>query len=50
MVIYNYNHTEHRTIKNKPDNILHKGLDNKQTVIIVPNNFKVNDNVRLKLK
>ena len=49
-LIYNYNHTEHRTIKNTPDKIFHEGSENKQTVIIVPNKFKVGDKIRLKLK
>jgi hypothetical protein len=49
-LMYNYNHSVHRTIKDTPDNIFNNDASNKQTIIIVPNKFKLNDKVRLKIK
>ena len=44
-IMYNYNHSYHRTIKNTPDNIFnHKG-ENKQTIYVV-----IGDKIRLKIK
>lgn len=49
-VIYNYNNTYHRTIKNTPTDIFKNKGDNNQDVKIIPRVFKVGDKVRLKLK
>lgn len=49
-ILENYNNSYHRTIKDTPYNIFHKGQPNKQDVIVVLNKFKVGDNVRIKIK
>ena len=49
-IMYNYNHTYHRTIKNTPYDIFHNKGTNNQKVIFIPRRFKVGDKVRLRLK
>lgn len=49
-VIYNYNHSYHRTIKNTPDNIFNKNGNNNQEVVFIPRKFKIGDKVRIKLR
>jgi hypothetical protein len=47
-IMFNYNHSYHRTIKNTPDNILNKNGKNKQTVYVVIPKFCIGDKVRIK--
>lgn len=48
-VVYNYNHSYHRTIKATPYDVW-KGIDtNKQSIKVVDYDFKVGDRVRIKL-
>jgi hypothetical protein len=49
-LVKNYNNTEHRTIKNTPNNIFYKNGKNNQEYIMVDNKFAVGDKVRLKKK
>lgn len=49
-IMYNYNHSYHRTIRNTPYNIFHEKGQNNQDIIIVPRIFKIYDHVRLRLK
>ena len=46
----NYNNSYHRMIRTTPLEIFYKKGINKQDVIIVPRNFNVGDQVRIKLK
>ena len=48
-IIYNYNHSHHRTIKNTPDDIFNNNGKNNQTVYVVIPSFKIGDKVRLKI-
>jgi hypothetical protein len=47
-LIYNYNHTKHRTTKDTPDNIFNKGAYNQQEIIRVEPKFNLGDRVRIK--
>lgn len=47
-LIYNYNHTKHRTTKDTPDNIFNKGHFNQQTIIMEEPKYKIGDKVRIK--
>jgi len=48
-IIYNYNNSYHRTIKNTPENIFYGGEKNNQTVYVVIPKLKIGDKVRLKI-
>jgi hypothetical protein len=47
-LIYNYNHTKHRTTKETPDDIFHKGKFNQQQIIRMEPKFNIGDKVRIK--
>jgi len=48
-IIYNYNHTTHRTTKHTPYDIFNGLAKNEQKIIKLNNNFKVGDLVRIKI-
>jgi hypothetical protein len=45
-LIWNYNHTKHGTIKQKPIDVWQGVKNNQQDISIVPNHFQVGDKVR----
>ena len=45
-VIFNYNNTYHKTIKNTPNNVFFNDEMNQQQVIILPKTFNIGNNVR----
>jgi hypothetical protein len=47
-VVYNYNNTKHRTIKNKPVDVFNDKKNNEQIITIVEPNFNIGDKVRIK--
>ena len=49
-VIYNYNHTYHKTIKNMPYNIFFNDEINQQNIITLPKTFDIGNQVRKVLK
>jgi hypothetical protein len=49
-IVKNYNNTDHKTIKHTPEKV-YSGLEfNEQKIIKLPNNYKLGDQVRLKIK
>jgi len=47
-LVKNYNNTEHRTIKNTPNNVFHEDGVNWQKPVVLENDLKVGDQVRVK--
>jgi len=45
-LVYNYNHTYHTTIKNRPMDVWNQKEPNRQKLVWVPNKLKVGDRVR----
>ena len=49
-VVYNYNHTYHKTIKNTPNDIFFNNEMNNQKIIILPKVFNIGESVRKVIK
>jgi hypothetical protein len=49
-VVQNYNNTYHKTIKHAPQDVFIGRYFNEQKIIKLPNNYKLGDQVRLKIK
>lgn len=49
-VVFNYNNSYHRTVKNKPIDILHDKKSNMQKITNIPTSYKIGDKVRLVIK
>lgn len=49
-MVYNYNNSYHRTVKNKPIEIFHDKKPNKQEVVSLKPSYKIGDKVRLVIK